>query len=213
MSGRNKSQPQIASRRTPEWDEIGHSTLVETILRNHPTCNMLCYVDSPIQTKNMPCIHRQVSCKSMKQVATGLRMSRLYDKTSWLSTTRVKRGSYFSPNTLLRGIGRYADIWKEETTTRAVVQVVAEEAVGGGGDKSGGSTGDSKQLLEDLWTKISSVNGNIMTSKGFVAHQGNRPRLVENKRKIMGKIPLPTDIAFRYVSSDRQQKKRIFTLL
>ncbi|EME28139.1 30S ribosomal protein S1 [Galdieria sulphuraria] len=170
-------------------------------------CHMWCYIEAPIQTKNTQCIHRQFSCKSLKQVATSLRklsrsnLTTWSETTPWLSGTQVgKRGFSCSKTVweLFKNRGLASRSWKEETTPTAVVLVRAEEKA------VDNASGSSKKLLEDMWSKISSFNGNTMNGRVPVSHEAYRPRLVENKRKVMGKIPLPVDMPFSYGDLDKE---------
>ncbi|GJQ15989.1 hypothetical protein GpartN1_g7820.t1 [Galdieria partita] len=169
---------------------------------------MWCYIEAPVQTKNTQCIHRQVSCKSMKQVATSLkRLSRSNVTTTWSETTPWLLGTRLDERGFLcskraverfKGTGKASRLRKEETTTTAVVLIRAEETA------QVGDSGSSKKVLEDLWSKISSLNGNTMNGRVLVSQQASRPRLVENKRKVMDKIPLPSDMPFSYGDLDKE---------
>jgi small subunit ribosomal protein S1 len=123
----------------------------------------------------------------------------------WLGRTRPG-GSLFSTNKRLwkRATGYKNDTHspheEEEdcTTTSAVVLVRAEETENEADDSS-------KKLLEDMWSKITQWNGTSMHSQVLVSKQDSRPRLVANKRKVMGKVPVPTcDISFSYGDLDRE---------
>eukprot|EP00871_Galdieria_phlegrea_P004747 jgi/Galph1/5273/GphlegSOOS_G3916.1 len=174
---------------------------------------MLCYIEGALHTKGVHCIHQKKDCRLNRQVYShrkGCNQARWCSPPShgWLKTRSTEFHYNYCSGVPINFRSEFVPrtVFQETRTRRegrslTAVVVCAEETEADTSIKMPETY--PREMIEQIWSQ-NSLNGTPQDRQVPIPSTGTRPKLIENKKKVFGKLPVPRNVSFGYEDLDRE---------